>query len=140
MHEIFAPLESEFVEKKRKNLKVVILLVAHNIYHFVDRVVVVTQFGGAYVLSHIDRCAVTAQKQLVVQAFGGQISPYRAVVFSVHYALFETFKHFLFAFEVCVAFIVYLVKTDTHAAICLIESRVNPFVHHFPASAHILVS
>ena len=36
MHEVFAPLEAEFVEQDAQHLEVVVLLIAHHVDHLVD--------------------------------------------------------------------------------------------------------
>ena len=47
-------------------MEMVILLIAHNIDHAVNRVIFKAQLGGAYILSHIDRNAVTPEQQFLV--------------------------------------------------------------------------
>ncbi len=110
----------------------IVLLVAYDIDHLVNGIVAVTQFGGADVLGHVDRSAVTAEKQFVVESFTGKVGPYRAVFLAVHFTCFEAFENFLLAFEVCFALIIDFVEVDTHALVGLIESGVDPGVHHFP--------
>ncbi len=62
MNKVLAPFESEAVEKDREHLEMVVLFVAHDVYHLVDREVLETQFGCSDVLCHVDRCAVAAQE------------------------------------------------------------------------------
>ena len=54
MSKILAPSESETIEKQRQHLEMIVLLVAHHIYHAVDRIVAVAEFRSADVLGHID--------------------------------------------------------------------------------------
>ena len=58
VYEILTPLESEFVEKDRENLEVIVLLVTYYVDHLVDRVVLETELCSTDVLSHIDRSTV----------------------------------------------------------------------------------
>ena len=68
--EVFAPFESETVEQERQNLEVIVLFVADDVDHLVDGVVLIAQLGGADILGHVDRGAVGAEQQLVVETFG----------------------------------------------------------------------
>ena len=60
VYELLAPLEAEAVEQDRKHLEVVVLLVAHDVYHLVDGEVVEAHLGCADVLSHVHAGAVAA--------------------------------------------------------------------------------
>ena len=126
MHEVFAPLESEFVENQREHFEVVFLFVAYDVDHAVDGVVGVSLCGCADVLCHVHACSVAAQKQFVIKPVGGEVGPYGAILAAVHDAFFESFKHFFFAVEVGAAFIIYFVEVHTHAAVCGVESGVDP--------------
>ena len=72
---VFTPLEPELVEEDGENLEVVVLLIADNVYHLVDREVLETQLGGSDILCHVYRCAVRAQQELLVEALGGEVGP-----------------------------------------------------------------
>ena len=52
-------------------MEVVVLLVADDIYHLVDWVVVEALLGCADVLGHVDRRSVGTEEELVVEAVGG---------------------------------------------------------------------
>ncbi len=140
MDEVLAPFEAELVEQEREHLEMVVLFVADDVNHLVDGIVGKAHLGGADVLGHVDRCAVAAQEQLVVEAVGGEVGPYRAVFLAVHDAFFKAFKHLFLAFEIGLRFVVDFVEVDAHAAVCLAETGVYPRVHGFPQGAHVLVA
>ncbi len=140
VHKVLAPAETEAVEQHRQHLEVVVLLVAHHVYHAVDVVVVETLFGGADVLRHVYRGAVGAEQQLLVEAVGAQVGPYRAVLAAVEHAFFESFEHFLLAVEVCLRLVVYLVESHSHALVSLVETGIYPAVHLFPEGAYFGVA
>ena len=132
MHEIFAPFEPEFVEQYRKNLKMVILFVAHHINHLIDGEIFETQLGRTDVLRHVHRCSVATQQQFVVEPLCRQVGPYRAVFFPIHDTLFQSFEHFLFPFEIGLRLVIYLIEVHAQATIRLVESGIDPVVHHLP--------
>ena len=76
MDEVFAPLESEFVEENGEDLEVVVLLIAHNVYHLVDGVVAEAELGCADVLCHVDRCAIAAQEEFFVESLSVEVGPH----------------------------------------------------------------
>ena len=78
----------------------VVLLVADHVNHAVNGVILETQLGGTYILCHIDRCAVTAQQQLLVQTVLSQVGPYGTILLAEEKALLETFHHGLLTFKV----------------------------------------
>ena len=104
----------------------VVLLVADHVDHLVDRIVLIAQLGGAYILRHVDRSTVGTQQQLVVEAVGSEVGPYRAVILAVHDAFFEPLKHLFLTFEVGLALVVYLVEIDSHTLVCLVETGIYP--------------
>ncbi len=137
MLQVLAPLEAEAVQKYGQHLEVIVLLVAHHIHHFVNGEVAETEFGGADVLSHVDRSAVRAEQQLVVQSLGRQVGPDGTVLPAVHLAFLQALQHQLLALQVGLRLIVYLVEVHAHLAVCLVETGVNPRVHRFPQLAHL---
>ena len=60
--------EAQLIQQDGQNLEVIVLLVADDIDHLVDRVIVEAQFGGTDILGHIDRRAIRAEQQLLVQS------------------------------------------------------------------------
>ena len=66
--QLLAPAEAQTVEQQREHLEVIVLLVAHDIYHLVDRIVSEAHLCGADVLRHIHARAVAAQQKLLVEA------------------------------------------------------------------------
>ena len=60
MHQFLAPLESETVEEYGEHLEMVVLLVAHYIYHLVDGEVLESHLCCADILCHIYRGAIGA--------------------------------------------------------------------------------
>ena len=140
VHQALAPLESEAVEEDGEHLEVVVLLIAHHVDHLVDGEVLIAQLGRADVLRHIDRCAVGADEQLLVEAVVAQVGPHAAVLLAEEEALLQAFLHELLAHEICVALVVYLVKSHTEGAVGLVKSGVDPLVHLAPQRAHLLVA
>ena len=118
----------------------VVLFIAHHIYHLIDGIILITQFGSAYILSHIHRSAVAAEQQLMVEAVGCEVGPHRVILAAIHNAFFESFEHFFLAFEISVAFVVNLIEIHAHALVGGIKSGIHPFVHHSPHAAHFFVA
>ena len=87
------PVKAELAEDELEHLEVVVLLVAHHIYHLVEAIFFVTAAGGAQILGHIHRGAVAAQQELLVQSVGGEVAPHRAVVAAVEDALGKAFVY-----------------------------------------------
>ena len=54
VNQFLAPLEAQSIEQQREHLEMVVLLVAHHIYHLVNRIVLETHLRRSDVLSHID--------------------------------------------------------------------------------------
>ena len=102
MNEVLAPLESEFVEENRQHLEVVVLLVAHNIDHLVDWEVLETELSSTDVLSHINRSAVAAEEEFLVQSLSLEVSPNRVVVAAVEEAFLQSFHHLLATFKISI--------------------------------------
>ncbi len=140
MHQVFAPAEAETVEQQREHLEVIVLLVAHHIYHAVDGIVVVPHLGGADVLGHVYRGTVGAQQQLVVEPLGGEVGPYGAVVAAVEQPLVEALEHLGLALEIGLRLIVDFVEVYAHAAVGVVKSGVHPAVHALPQGAHLGVA
>ena len=67
----------------------VVLLVSYHIDHFVDRIVVETQFGSSDILCHVDGSSVGTEQQFLVQAVFGQVCPYGTVFTAVENAFVE---------------------------------------------------
>ncbi len=80
---------AQFLEDELQHLKVVVLLVAHDINHVVELVILEPAVGRAEVLRHIDRGAVAAQEQFLVQPVGRKVDPDRIVVAAVEHTLAE---------------------------------------------------
>ena len=139
MYEFLAPFESEAVEKDGEHLEMVVLLVAHHIYHLVDREVLETHLGSADVLCHIHRCAVGAQQQFLVESLAGKVSPHRVVLVSLEESLGESFLHLCLSLEVSFRLIVYLVEAHSKSLVSLVEAGIHPVVHFLPQGAHLRV-
>ncbi len=140
MNEVFAPLETEFVEQQRKHLEMIVLFVADHVNHTVNREIAVAQLGRAYVLGHIHARAVGAEQQLVVKTVGSEVGPYRTVLLAVHYTLFKASEHQVLAFKISVRLVIYLVEVHAHASVSLVEAGIHPLVHHLPQRPHLLVA
>ena len=140
VHKVLAPLESELVEQKRKHLEVVVLLIAHHVDHLVDGIVLIAELCRTDVLSHIHRSAIAAEQKLMVESVTGEVCPHRAIIATIHNALFETFKHLLLSFQISVALVVYLIEIHTQTLVSLIKSGIYPLIHHAPHTAYALVA
>ena len=137
MHEFLAPLESEAVEQQRKHLKMVVLLVAHDVNHLVDGIVLETHLRRADVLRHIDAGAVAAQQEFLVETLVGKIGPDRTVVFAEEKAFFEPFLDLFLACEIGFRLVVNLVERHAECLVGLVETGIHPVVHHLPQIAHL---
>ena len=140
MDQAFAPLKAQSVEQDGENLEVVVLFVAHHVDHLVDGEVGKALFGCADVLRHIDRGAIGAQQELVVQSLRGEVGPYRTILLAIEESLLQPFEHLLFALQVGVALVVDFIETYAHALVGFVESRIDPVVHALPQSAHLGVA
>lgn len=74
----------------------VVLFVADYINHFVDGVVLETQFGCTDVLSHVHTGTVGTEQKLFVQSVLGQVSPNGAVFFFEEQIVFQSFQYNFF--------------------------------------------
>ena len=90
MNQVLTPLESQTVKQYGEHLEVVVLLVTDHVNHAVNGVILETQLCGTYILSHVNRCAVTAKQQFLVQSVLGQIGPNGAVLLAEEEALLQT--------------------------------------------------
>ena len=136
MHEFLAPLESEAVEQQRKHLKMVVLLVAHNIDHFVDGIVLETHLRRSDVLRHIDRRTVAAQQQFLVETLIREIGPDRTVVFAEEKPFFQAFLDLFLACEIGFRLVVNLVERHAESLVSFVKTGINPIVHHLPQTAN----
>ena len=126
MYELLAPLEAEAVEKYREHLEVIVLLVAHHVYHLVDRIILETHLGGTDILSHIHRSAVRTEQQFLVESLVGEVSPHAVVLVTLKESLLQSFFHLCLAFEVGVRLVVYLVEAYSEVLVCLVETGIYP--------------
>ena len=91
MYEFLSEGETKPIEKDRENLKMVLLLVAHYIYHLIDGVVLKTQLSRTDILRHIYRGAIASEQQFLIEPIGREVSPYRIVVAAVEFTGCQTF-------------------------------------------------
>ena len=115
----------------------VVLFVAHNIYHLVYGVVLVAHLCRTDVLCHIYAGAVGAEQQFLVETFVSQVSPYRVVLMSFEESFLQSFLHLRLTLQVSLAFVVYLVEAYAESFVCLVEAGIYPVVHLLPQSAHL---
>ena len=100
MYKAFAEFKTQFIQQDGQYLEMVVLLVSYHIDHFVDRIVIETQFGSSDILCHVDGSSVGTEQQFLVQAVFGQVCPYGTVFTAVENAFVEPFQHFAFTFQV----------------------------------------
>ena len=117
----------------------VVLLVANDIDHLVNGIVLETHLGSTDVLRHIYRCAVATQQQFLVQTFVGQVSPYRVVLVALKETLGESLFHLGFTLQVSLTLVIYLVEGNAHLLVGLVETGIHPVVHLLPQGAHLRV-
>ena len=139
VYEVLTPFEAQLVQEDGEHLEVVVLLVAHNVDHLVDGVVLKPELCSTDVLCHVHAGAVGAKQQFFVKAFVGQVGPYRAIFLLIEKAFFKSFEHFLAAFEVGVAFVVDFVEAYAERLVCFVEAGVYPFVHLAPEGSYLRV-
>ena len=117
----------------------VVLFITNDIYHLVNGIILIAQFGCADILSHVYRCPVATQKKLVVKTFACKVGPYRAVFFAIHLPGLKTFEDFPLAFEVSLAFVVNLVEVNAHSFVGFVKSGIDPRVHCLPEGSDFRV-
>ena len=139
MHEFLAPFEAQFVQQKTQNLKVIILLVAHDVDHLINVVVVEALRRRADVLRHIDARSISAQEEFLIQAVGRKVDPYRTVVLAEEESLRQAFQYLCFAVQIGFALVINLVEAYAECAIRLIEAGIHPIIHLLPKAAHLRV-
>ena len=132
MNQFFSEWEAKAIQENREHLEVILLLITHHIDHFVYRIVLKTQFGGTDILGHIDGRAIGAEQQFLIQTVLGKIRPNRPVFAAVESTGSETFLHFRFTLKIGIGFVVYLIERNAHAAVSLIKTGIDPFVHSCP--------
>ena len=140
MHQALAPLKSEFIQQDRQYLEVIVLLVTYHVDHFVDGIIGKTQLSRTDVLSHVYRSSIAAKQQFVIQSFGCQVSPDRTVFLLEEETFLKAFHHFLFAFQVCIGFIIDFIETDSHLTVRFIKTGVYPVIHHLPKRTHFRIT
>ena len=75
MNKFLSPLETKPVEQDGEHLEVVVLLVAHDIYHLVNGEIGETHLGGAYILGHVNAGSVGTEQQFLVETFVCEVGP-----------------------------------------------------------------
>ena len=118
----------------------VVLLVAHDVYHLINGVVIEAHLGGADVLRHVDRRAVRAEQQFLVEALVSEVCPHAAVLLAEEKSLFEAFLHLGLTFQISLRLVVYLVEANAERLVRLVETGVHPRVHLLPKGAHLGVA
>ncbi|OPZ24882.1 MAG: hypothetical protein BWZ00_01915 [Bacteroidetes bacterium ADurb.BinA174] len=117
----------------------VILLISNHIDHFINRIIIVTKFGGANILRHINRSTVGAKQQFFVQTFGGKVCPHRIVGATIEHAFCQTFFHFSLAFQIGVRFIVNFIEINAQTLVRFIETVIHPTVQGCPQLTYFWV-
>ncbi len=114
----------------------IVLLIAHDINHLVDGIVLKAELGCADVLCHVDRGAVAAEQELVIKTLAGEVGPYGAILLAIHLAGGESFEHLVLALEIGLALVVNLVEIHPHALVGLVKTGVDPLVHSLPEGTY----
>ena len=76
MIDAVSPVKSELAENELENLEMIVLLVAYDIDMLVKAVLCKTLLCSSEVLSHVNRCSVTAEQKLAVKPVCGEVAPY----------------------------------------------------------------
>ena len=134
------PVEAEFAKNELEHLEVVVLFVADHVDNLIEVVFVVALFGRAQILCHIDRGAVAAQQQLLIEAVGRQVAPDGAVGAPIEHTFRQTFIHERLAVLVGLGFVVDAIERDAEPAVGLVEAGINPAVHLLPERPHFWVA
>ena len=140
MVDLVGPREAELPKYEFQHLEVVVLLVADHVDELVGLEVVVAQQGGPEVLGHVYAGAVATEQELLVQPVARKVAPHRTVVLAVHHSEVEPLLHQLFAEQIGLRLIVYLVEVDAKAVVGLVEAGIDPPVHGLPQAAHLRVA
>ncbi|OPZ96582.1 MAG: hypothetical protein BWY72_01585 [Bacteroidetes bacterium ADurb.Bin416] len=110
----------------------VILFVPHHVDHLVDGVFSEAEGGCSDVLSHVHRGSVGSEQYFLIQPVCREIGPNRPIFLAQEQALFQSFQHFVLAWQVGFRFVVDFVESHSQLAIGFIESSINPFIHGSP--------
>ena len=137
MFYIVAPLATEADQHTLQHIEVVNLLITNDINQFFWVVFVIAQLRRAKVLGHVNRSAIAAEQQLLVQALIAKVAPYGVVVATIEHAFFEAFLHQGFAQEVGLGFIIYLLEGHAKTLVGHIEAIIHPLVHRLPEMTHL---
>ena len=134
------PGEAQLAEDEFEHLEVIVLLVAHHVDDLVEVILVVALLGRTQVLGHVDRSAVLAEQQFLVQAVCSQVAPHAAVVAAVEHTFLKALFHKGFAILIGLGFVVDAVERNAEAAVGLVETGVDPAVHLFPERTDLGIS
>ena len=137
---LLAEGEAELIKQNGEDLEVVLLLITHHVDHTVDGVVSEAHLRCAYVLSHVDRCAIGAKKDLAIQTILAEISPHGAVLVPDKESLVQSAKHLFLSLEIGVTLVVNLIEVDPQTLVGLIKSGVDPVVHLLPERADLFIT
>ena len=118
----------------------VVLLVAHDVDHLVDRIVAEAHRGRTDILRHIDRGAIATDQELLVEALLREVCPYRSVLFLEEESALQSVHHLALAHEVGLRLIIDLVEGHAQGFVGLVEARIDPAVHLLPQVADLLVA
>ena len=127
-----APVVSEFLEHEFQHLEVVVLLVAHHIDHIVEVVLFKTTIGRSQILRHVDRRAVAAQQQFLIQSVGREVDPDRPVLLAEKDPHVQPLLHDVLTQQIGLRLVINLVEIDSQRLVGNIETVVYPTVHHLP--------
>ena len=128
---------AQFLEHQFQHLEVVVLLVAHDVDHVVELIVLEAAESRAEVLRHVDRRAVAAQQQFLVQSVGREVDPHRIVGTAVEDTLFKPLLDERLAQQVGLRLVIDLVEIDAQRLVGHVEALVNPAVHRLPERVHL---
>ena len=123
---------AQLFEHELEHLEVVVLLVADDVDHVVELVVLETAERGAEVLRHIYGGAVAAQQQFLVEPVGREVDPHRIVVATVEDAFLEPLLDERLAQQISLRLVVDLVEIDAQRLVSDVETLVDPTVHGLP--------
>ena len=139
MEDVVAPLIAELLEHELQDLEVVVLLVANDINHVVEPILLEAAECRTQVLSHIYRCAVATQQQLLVEAVGRKVNPHRVILLAEEYTLAQPLLNEALAQKVGLRLVIYLVEIDAHSLVRDIEALIYPAIHALPQLIYLRI-
>ena len=118
----------------------VLLLIAYDIDHLINGVLVEAHLRRTDILRDVYRGAIRAEEDLTVKTFVSEVGPYRSVRILDELAFLQTTQDFFLTEEVGLRLVVDLVEANAHTLVGLVEASIDPGVHHAPEAADLFIA